>query len=1177
MDAPRLLRRPRTRALAAVGAVALALGLAGPAGADIVYNDADATIDVASEHVAVTAGTSASVKLKVDPTNGDGKNGCNLTSSSTLVVAVASSATSRATVTPSSVTFTSCGDEKTLIVTGVSAGAAVVSLTQTSNGTSGTFDLAPATFQVDVAAACVAPAAPTLAALSAPGASGWYTATSGVAGFSITPATGAQYDVDGAGWTPYTGPVTFSTDGVRSVLARTVTTPQGCAAQTSPATAPLVQRVDRTAPSIGVGALPAANATGWNNQVLQAVWSCSDTTSGLAAGTCPATETFGDGAEETARTVTITDVAGNAATATRRAVRVDASAPVVEVDIADPTGQDGWDDAVVRATYRCQDGTSGVVDCPADEVFDQDGSPYGERTVTVTDAAGNTSAPVTRRAVQVDSTVPSAVAALSSPANGNGWHDGPVTVTWTCSDAGGSGVAWCPPTEELVDDGRYDEVTDVLVTDVAGNQAEAVRPLVQIDTVAPTTDYVVTDGSGHPVRPSESGWYTQHLVVTFTCSDFAGADDASGVEADGPYACPAPLVVDAEGATPAQQLQVRDRAGNEATISLPEFRIDTTRPTLSVVVSPAANAAGWNTGPVTVDWTCADAGSGVDCLDDATIEDGEIEAQSFTVTDVAGNVSVPVVRRAIRIDRSPPQVEVRLLDASGQPLAPNENGWFGERVTLDVACRDDESRLVDDCTSADTFADGEFGDFDVTATDVAGNVTTVHVPVLRIDTIAPELTVDVSPAPNGAGWNREAVQVDVTCTDGGSGVVGCPADEVVESGTRPATELEVSDLAGNTSASVARREIKVDRVVPVLDVVVRGGDGEPASANANGWFSEHVLLDVTCTDDGGSGLVQSGAGACPADEPVGDGVHPSRSFGVWDVAGNSGGASVPQLQVDTVAPVVTALGATAAPGGTNGWYRSPVTARFLLSDGLSGFAGETDPHVRTATTTGEGAALQLSSGAAQDLAGNVTAAVGSGPFKVDLAAPSGVAFTSGPAAGGAYPVGSVPVAPSCTADGGVSGLAACVVTGWSTAVGEHTLVATAIDGAGWTSTATRTYRVQYRTTGFYQPVDMGSVVNTVKGGSTVPLKFEVFGAAGEVSSTAAVTGVRFKETACGTLGPLPEDAIETLATGGTALRYDSTAGQFVYNWQTPKTVGRCYTTSVTLDDGGSITAYFKTK
>ena len=49
------------------------------------------------------------------------------------------------------------------------------------------------------------------------------------------------------------------------------------------------------------------------------------------------------------------------------------------------------------------------------------------------------------------------------------------------------------------------------------------------------------------------------------------------------------------------------------------------------------------------------------------------------------------------------------------------------------------------------------------------------------------------------------------------------------------------------------------------------------------------------------------------------------------------------------------------------------------------------------------------------------------------------------------------------------------------------------DKAGNTTTVSRTYTVQKWTLkGFYPPVDMNGVVNTVKGGSTVPLKFEVF-------------------------------------------------------------------------------------
>ncbi|MDQ3884869.1 MAG: PxKF domain-containing protein [Thermoproteota archaeon] len=60
--------------------------------------------------------------------------------------------------------------------------------------------------------------------------------------------------------------------------------------------------------------------------------------------------------------------------------------------------------------------------------------------------------------------------------------------------------------------------------------------------------------------------------------------------------------------------------------------------------------------------------------------------------------------------------------------------------------------------------------------------------------------------------------------------------------------------------------------------------------------------------------------------------------------------------------------------------------------------------------------------------------------------------------------------------------------------------------------------------------------------------------------------------------PRTEDPIEQVVcgTGGTTLRYDSTSGQFVYNWQTPKEAGICYDTTFTDQSGGSLTAHFKT-
>jgi hypothetical protein len=113
--------------------------------------------------------------------------------------------------------------------------------------------------------------------------------------------------------------------------------------------------------------------------------------------------------------------------------------------------------------------------------------------------------------------------------------------------------------------------------------------------------------------------------------------------------------------------------------------------------------------------------------------------------------------------------------------------------------------------------------------------------------------------------------------------------------------------------------------------------------------------------------------------------------------------------------------------------------------------------------------------------------------------------------------------------------------------------------------------------GFYQPVDMGDVLNTVKNGSTVPVKFELFKGTTELTSASAVSSVTTKEVSCAAFTGDPEDAIEAVATGGTSLRYDATGGQFIYNWQTPKKPNTCHNLTMTATDGSKITAYFKLK
>jgi Thrombospondin type 3 repeat len=110
--------------------------------------------------------------------------------------------------------------------------------------------------------------------------------------------------------------------------------------------------------------------------------------------------------------------------------------------------------------------------------------------------------------------------------------------------------------------------------------------------------------------------------------------------------------------------------------------------------------------------------------------------------------------------------------------------------------------------------------------------------------------------------------------------------------------------------------------------------------------------------------------------------------------------------------------------------------------------------------------------------------------------------------------------------------------------------------------------------GFVQPVDNPPIVNSGKAGKTYPVKWQLRDPAGNyLSSLSAVTSIRYKAVPCGQFTGDPTDALETSATGGTTLRYDSGTNQYIYNWKTPSTPG-CYELFLELSDRGVHTANF---
>ena len=103
---------------------------------------------------------------------------------------------------------------------------------------------------------------------------------------------------------------------------------------------------------------------------------------------------------------------------------------------------------------------------------------------------------------------------------------------------------------------------------------------------------------------------------------------------------------------------------------------------------------------------------------------------------------------------------------------------------------------------------------------------------------------------------------------------------------------------------------------------------------------------------------------------------------------------------------------------------------------------------------------------------------------------------------------------------------------------------------------------------------MGGFFNTVKGGSTVPAKFEIFAGTKELTDPSLVT-LTNKKISC-TASALTDD-IEDTVIGSTSLKYDTAAGQFQYNWKLPTGAGTCYELKMTAKDGSFVTANFKLK
>jgi hypothetical protein len=202
---------------------------------------------------------------------------------------------------------------------------------------------------------------------------------------------------------------------------------------------------------------------------------------------------------------------------------------------------------------------------------------------------------------------------------------------------------------------------------------------------------------------------------------------------------------------------------------------DTTAPKASATQSPAANAAGWNTTDVTVNWNWADniGGSGIDsnnCTSTSTSSGEGTLSLSATCKDLAGNTGN--ASYTVMVDKTPPTISAAVAS-----LPNGTRDWYTGPVTVDFTCADTLSGVAT-CPSPQTLSsDGSaVSSTAQTATDKAGNTSAAsNVVTVAIDKTPPAVTYT-----GNAGSYTVDQQVQITCaaTDATSGVASSTCQNI---------------------------------------------------------------------------------------------------------------------------------------------------------------------------------------------------------------------------------------------------------------------------------------------------------------------------------------------------------------------------------------------------------------